>query len=137
MSTKKYAFVTFIFDELVIHWNLRGYKDLSDYLGVKYQTLMAWKKRDSIGDLAPFMDKGISKKWLETGHGEMVEQVPLNTVDEFYLRLKKRPELYRAVRDLVNEYEEASDTKKVGALRSVAETTDELRENEGEKGKSR
>jgi hypothetical protein len=72
MSTKKYAHVLFIFDKCITTWNLKGYKGLSDHIGVAYQTLMAWKKRGSIGDYAPFMDKGISRAWLDTGEGQMM-----------------------------------------------------------------
>lgn len=75
MSTKKYAFVQNIFDALIAEWSVKGYKGLSEHIGVPYQTLMAWKKRGSIGDFAPFMDKGISKAWLETGEGNMRVQV--------------------------------------------------------------
>jgi acyl-CoA thioesterase FadM len=74
MSTKKYASVQRIFEELISVWNLKGYTALASHIGVPYQTLMAWKKRKSIGDYAPFMDKGISKEWLETGEGEMFRQ---------------------------------------------------------------
>ena len=67
MSTKKYAHVQFIFDELIRIWKVKGYHGLAEHINVPYQTLMAWKKRGSIGDYAPFMDKGITRHWLDTG----------------------------------------------------------------------
>jgi hypothetical protein len=75
MSTEKYAFVQNIFETLISYWQVKGYNGLAAHIGVPYQTLMAWKKRRSIGDYAPFMDKGISKAWLETGEGEMLVNV--------------------------------------------------------------
>lgn len=66
MSTKKYAFVQEFFDILITNWNLNGYKDLAQHLNIPYQTLMAWKKRNSIGDYSVFMDKGILKSYLES-----------------------------------------------------------------------
>jgi uncharacterized iron-regulated protein len=62
-----------IFDTIVTHYNLKGYPALAEFLGIKYQTLMAWKKRGKIADYSPFMDKcpNISLNWLETGEGEM------------------------------------------------------------------
>lgn len=72
MSTKIYPDVQKIFDALVLHWHLGGYPALAEYVGVPYQTLMAWKKRKRIADYAPFMDKGISKRWLDTLEGGML-----------------------------------------------------------------
>lgn len=73
MSIKNYASVQKRFDVLLTHYNLKGYGALALFLGVNYQTLMAWKKRDSIGDYSAFLDKciGISLDWLKTGEGEM------------------------------------------------------------------
>lgn len=79
MSIEKYAYVQKVFDTLISAWSVNGYKGLAEFIGVPYQTLMAWKKRGSIGDYAPFMDKGISRAWLETGEGEMLKQTMLHT----------------------------------------------------------
>lgn len=73
MSTKNYAPVQEIFEKLISYWKLNSYRELAEHIHVPYQTLMAWKKRKSIGNYAPFMDKGISKTWLETGKGEMLQ----------------------------------------------------------------
>lgn len=71
MSTKKCTRVQFIFDALISQFDLKGYKGLAEYIDVPYQTLMKWKMRGNIGDVLPFMDKGISRAWLDSGEGPM------------------------------------------------------------------
>lgn len=87
-----------IFDAIIRYYNLKGYPELADFIGVKYQTLMAWKKRGKIADYAPFLDKcrGISLNWLETGEGGMfvVREEP-----ETY-----QPELPPDVQNMVDFY---------------------------------
>lgn len=77
MSIKNVQRVQKILDALIHHYKLKGYPALAEFIGVKYHTLMAWKKRGSIGDYSPFMDKcpGINLAWLETGEGEMFRGV--------------------------------------------------------------
>lgn len=75
MSTGKYANVQKVFDEIILEYGIaNGYKGLADWLGVPYQTLMAWKKRGRIGDYSHFMDKGISKAWLQNMQGPIRSQ---------------------------------------------------------------
>ena len=75
MSIEKYANVQKVFDEIILEYGIaNGYKGLADWLGVPYQTLMAWKKRGRIGDYSHFMDKGISKAWLQNMQGPIVSQ---------------------------------------------------------------
>lgn len=73
MSIKKYAKVHERLEAVINYYGLKGYPALAKFLDVPYQTVMAWKKRGSIGDYASFMDKcpGISLEWLKTGDGEM------------------------------------------------------------------
>ncbi len=73
MSKKKYASVHERMDALITHYKLKGYPALASFLNVPYQTLMAWKKRNSIGDYLPFLDKciKINLDWLKTGEGNM------------------------------------------------------------------
>lgn len=98
MSIEKYALVQNIFDALILAWQVKGYKGLAGHIGVPYQTLMAWKKRGSIGDYASFMDKGISKAWLETGEGEMFA-----TLDPYPKGLKKFQEFSRQAQTVMAE----------------------------------
>lgn len=69
MSRKKYANAQKILDALITHWKLDGYPDLARHIDVPYQTVMAWKKRGRLGNYIPFIDKGISVDWLESGEG--------------------------------------------------------------------
>lgn len=74
-----------IFDAIKKYYNLRTYRELSEFLGVKEGTLNAWKARNSIGDVDVFLTKckWMSYEWLRTGQGEMFISEPLN--DEFSL----------------------------------------------------
>jgi hypothetical protein len=73
MSTHKSTKVQKVFLRLREHYNLPSDKALSVFLGVDYDKLMQWKKRDRIPRLDVFLVKctGISTKFLETGEGEM------------------------------------------------------------------
>lgn len=83
MSIAKYANVQEIFDRLIAQYGISNkYKGLSDWLGVPYQTLMAWKKRNSIGDYSYFMDKGISKAWLQNMQGPIQQHLASRGLSE-------------------------------------------------------
>lgn len=93
MQDKKLHKVEFIFNAVKKHYNLRTYRELSEFLGVKEGTLNAWKARNSIGNVEVFITKckGMSYNWLITGQGEMfnpgskgnTHKTDINIYDEF------------------------------------------------------
>ncbi len=74
MSIKKYTDVADIFFELIDRYKIeKGYSGLARYLGVEYQVLMKWKKRDKIADYSQFLVKcpGINLNCLKTLEGDL------------------------------------------------------------------
>jgi len=72
MQDKIIAPVKFIMDALRQHYGFKTYGQLSEFLGVKQNTLSSWISRGSFDrDLVYRKCDGINYKWLETGEGEM------------------------------------------------------------------
>jgi phage repressor protein C with HTH and peptisase S24 domain len=101
LSTKKYASVQDTFEALIKRYNLDSYSKLAEFIDVPYQTLMAWKKRNSIGDRTVFIDKciGISLDWVRTGEGDMFAPAPEEWQTQFIQKKGRRI-------DEVNEVDE-------------------------------
>ena len=73
MQDKNLHNVGIIFDVIKKRYNLRTYRELAAFLGVKEGTLNAWKTRNSIGNIDAILArcKGMNYEWIKTGQGKM------------------------------------------------------------------
>lgn len=76
MQEKNITKVKKILLALAEYLGVKGIRGLAECLGLPDNNLYAWIKRDSIGDIGSILGKcpNISKEWLETGEGEMMQR---------------------------------------------------------------